>query len=393
MNKINNHDQIEEVFRVLKDPQKLWSDFYNKYKDNPQVLDLYEELRRYKEVGQKLEGVAEPNPCLQWQKLNYKITDQRRRRYSWMLAASVAVLLACTFVMQFEKIFNPQKVMVAKLQTIEKGNSKAVLITSAGEEYRLEAGADRIINEQDGVQICTDSNNVVKYAGVLDGKRKASEQPRFNTLKVPRLGEYQLVLSDGTKVWLNSQSELRYPVNFTGKQRVVELIGEAYFDVTPNPQKPFLVKTCQVDTRVLGTKFNVCTYPNEDMNITLVEGKVQLHSPQSSRDLILQPGENANKKVGASKIVVSKVDVRKYTAWRDGCFYFKKERLEDILTKLSRWYDFKVFYQNPVVKDYEFRMRADRKHDFKEIVRRLEQTGRISVQVKGNVVIISDAIR
>lgn len=393
MKKSYNHDQLEEVFQVLKNPQKYWSDFSEKYKSNQQMFDLYEELRQYKEAGQKLDQINAPNIGLEWQKLTYKLKHQQRRKRGWMVAASIVVLLSCTFILQFDRIINLMELNGNQLSQIEKGNSKALLITSGGNEYRLEEGINTIISEREGVQIHTDSNHVVQYVGVAGGSDESKLADMYNTLKVPRLGEYQLVLSDGTKVWLNSESELRYPVKFTGETREVELLGEAYFDVEKNPNKPFLVNTKNVNTRVLGTEFNVSAYLNEELNITLVEGSVELNSKQISGKVRLMPGDNANLKIGGDQIDVSQVDVRKYTAWRDGYFYFEKERLEDILTKLERWYDFKVFYQNPAVKDYAFRMRADRNHDFAEIVSRLEQTGRISLKIKGNVIVVSDVNR
>ena len=393
MKKSYNHDQLEEVFQVLKSPQKYWSHFFQKYGNNKQMLDLHEELRQYKEAGQKLEQIDAPNIGLEWQKLNYKLKDQQRRKRGWMVAASIAILLSCTIVLQFDRIVNLMELEENQLVQIEKGNSKALLITSSGNEYRLEEGINRIISEREGVQIHTDSNHVVQYTGIVEANEISKLAGMHNTLKVPRLGEYQLVLSDGTKVWLNSESELRYPIKFTGKTREVELIGEAYFDVQKNTEKPFLVKTKNIDTRVLGTEFNVSAYPNEELNITLIEGSVELNSNKVSSKVRLVPGDNANLKKGELKVSVSQVDVRKYTAWRDGYFYFEKERLEDILTKLERWYDFKVFYQNPAVKEYAFRMRADRKQDFTDIVSRLEQTGRISIEIKGNVIVVSDVNR
>ncbi|WP_320018596.1 FecR family protein [Labilibaculum manganireducens] len=393
MKKSYNHDQLEEVFQVLKNPQKYGSDFFQKYESNQQMLDLYNELRQYKESGQKLEQIDAPNIGLEWQKLTYKLKEQQRRKRGWMIAASVAVLLSCAFIFQFDRIVNQMDQDGNQLAQIEKGNSKALLITSGGNEYRLDEGINRIISEKEGVQIHTDSNHVVQYAGIAGESNENKLADMYNTLKVPRLGEYQLVLSDGTKVWLNSESELRYPVKFTGATREVELLGEAYFDVEKNPGKPFFVKTKSTTTRVLGTEFNVSAYPSEELNITLVEGSIELNSKQISGEVQLIPGDNANLKIGGDKIYVSQVDVRKYTAWRDGYFYFEKERLEDILTKLERWYDFKVFYQNPAVKDYAFRMRADRNEDFAEIVSRLEQTGRISMKLKGNVIVVSDVNR
>jgi len=391
MQKNYNHEQIEEVIQVLNDPKNRLLSFMTKYDDNKEMLDLYDELRNFKEAHLNLIQKDRPNLPLQWQKLNYKIGNSHKKKISWMIAASVILLISLTFVLQFETLFSPQQLVVDN-SPIEKGEAKAILITSSGKVVELDENKDWVLKEKQGVKIVGDTKNLIHYNKDPISKDKSAKMA-YNTLKIPRFAEYQIVLSDGTKVWLNSETELKYPIQFEGKQRVVELIGEAYFDVEKDASKPFFVKTKGIETRVLGTEFNVSAYPNEELNITLLEGKVQLAGKALSHKLILKPGENANRKRGATEMLVSEVDVKKITAWRDGYLYFEKERLEDILIKLQRWYDFKVFFQNPVVKDYEFRMRADKASDFNEIVNRLEATGRIQVDIKAKAVLISDVKR
>ncbi|MBI9057194.1 MAG: FecR family protein [Labilibaculum sp.] len=387
-----NHDKIEEVIQVLQAPKEYLSDFLNKYKDNNEMLDLYEEFRKYKEAGLKLEKINAPKANWEWSKLNSKLHRKQQKLKMWIAAASIVLIASISTLLTFE-YFIGDPLQMAQEVSIEKGNARAVLITSSGQEYKLEEGEIRSIADQSGVKIQTDSSNVIQYSSDALAMSKPELANKYNTLKVPRLGEYQIVLSDGTKVWINSESELKYPVHFNQKERVVELTGEAYFDVKSDANHPFIVKTNGVYTKVLGTEFNVSSYPSEDLNITLVEGSVALNQDFSKEAILLKPGENANRKQGENKISVSKVDVKKYIAWRDGYFYFKKERLEDILLKLERWYDFKVFYQNPDVKDYQFKMRADRNQEFNYIVSRLEQTGRISIEVNGNVIVVSDVQR
>jgi hypothetical protein len=387
-----NHDNIEEVFQVLRYPEKNLLLFKEKYRNNQSMLDLYEELRKYKEAGLKLEEINKPNVGLEWQKVNHHIRKKKQTSKIWWSAASIIILLSLTFVMALEGVFEKSHQLASQTE-IKKGDAKALLITSTGEEYELEDGIVKNIQDHGGIEIKADSNNVVQYGRLSSDATRTKLAQKYNTLKVPRFGEYQLVLADGTKVWLNSESELRYPIQFNQKERIVDLIGEAYFDVKTDPDHPFVVRTKEVDTRVLGTEFNVSSYPKEELNITLVEGKVQLNSSALPKPIILHPGENANRKVGEEEISVKEVDVNKYIAWRDGFFYFERERLEDIFLKLERWYDFKVFYQNQYVKDYLFRMRADRKQEFHEITGRLEQTGRISIEINGNVIVVSDVSR
>lgn len=387
-----NHDKIQEIIRVLRNPNDQLTEFLSKHKDDKEILDLYEEFRKYKEAGLKLEEINAPIVNWQWRKLNSKIQIKQRSMRMWIGAASFLLIASLGTLLTFE-YFIGDTTQLAQEVKIEKGNAKAVLITSSGEEYKLEEGKTRTITDQNGVRIKADSNNVVQYSTDALAMSDPKLNAQYNTLKVPRLGEYQIVLSDGTKVWINSESELKYPVHFNQKERVVELTGEAYFEVKSDPNHPFVVKSNGINTRVLGTEFNVSAYPNEEVNITLVEGKVELKSGQNSEKVQLLPGENANMQLASSVIVVKKVDVRKFIAWRDGYFYFEKGRLEDILTKLERWYDFKVFYQNPAVKNYQFRMRADRSQEFSDIVSRLEQTGRVAIEINEKVIVVSDVSR
>jgi len=387
-----NHDKIEEVIQVLQAPKEYLYDFLSKYRNNNEMLDLYEELRKYKEAGLKLEEINAPKVNWEWSKLNAKIQKKQQTFKIWITAASIVLIASISTLLTLEYFIDDTPQLSQKVN-IEKGNARAVLITSSGEEFKLEEGETRIIADQSGVKIQTDSNNVVQYSSEALAMSQPELTNKYNTLKVPRLGEYQIVLSDGTKVWINSESELKYPVQFNQKERVVELSGEAYFDVKSDPNHPFIVKTNGVYTKVLGTEFNVSSYPKEELNVTLVEGSVALQQTHIAETIILKPGENANQKLGEDDITVSKVDVNKFIAWRNGYFYFQRERLEDILLKLERWYDFKVFYQNPGVKDYLFKMRADRDQEFKDIVSRLEQTGRISIEINGNVIVVSDVSR
>lgn len=386
-----DHDKIEEVIQVLQAPKNYLPGFLNKYKDDKEMLDLYEELRKYKEAGLKLEEINSPKVNWEWSKFSSKLDKKKQTLRMWMAAASIVLLASISALLTLEFFLNDASQMAQV--NIEKGNARATLITSSGQEYSLEEGKNRTITDQHGVVIQADSNNVVQYTSEALAMSDPKLANKYNTLKVPRLGEYQIVLSDGTKVWINSESELKYPVQFNQKERVVELSGEAYFDVKSDPKHPFIVKTNGVYTKVLGTEFNVSSYPKEELNVTLVEGSVALQQTHIAETIILKPGENANQKLGEDDITVSKVDVNKYIAWRNGYFYFQRERLEDILLKLERWYDFKVFYQNPGVKDYLFKMRADRDQEFKDIVSRLEQTGRISIEINGNVIVVSDVSR
>ncbi len=391
--KKNKLEHIQEVLSVLENPQKYNSSFFIKYADDLEMLDLYEEMRKYKEAGLSLNQVSEPDVKLQWNILSKKIQPKNTWTVFTAIAASVVILFTIGFLLTTDWNADLTSHMAQSKLEIAPCESRAILITSDGQKSFLDTDNSILIKEKQGIDIVSINKNTLSYqAGACEDTLR--EKNAYNTIKIPRAGEYQLILSDGTKVRLNSETELRYPLKFAGKQRVVELIaGEVYFDVVSNSKKPFIVKTKDVDTRVLGTKFNVSAYPNEDLNITLVEGKVSLNNKRSKEEHLLAPSENAKLKLNDSQISIAKVDVKKHVAWIDGYFYFEKERLEDMLMKLERWYDFKVFYQNSKVKDYVFRMRADRNLPFDKVLDRLEMTGKIKIEINGKALLVSDVER
>ena len=166
----------------------------------------------------------------------------------------------------------------------------------------------------------------------------------FNTLKTPRGGQFKVILPDCTHVWINSASQLRYPTAFTGNNRIVELEGEAYFEVTHDRQKPFKVKVGDLFVNVLGTKFNIMAYSDEpSVQTTLVNGSVELNLLGNSK--LIQPGEQANIKAGSSEFIIANPDLNQVLAWKEGKFLFNNLDIKSIMRQISRWYDIDVEYR------------------------------------------------
>ncbi len=177
----------------------------------------------------------------------------------------------------------------------------------------------------------------------------------WNEIIIPAGESAELYLSDGTHVWLNSNTELRYPAKFEGKKREIELTGEAYFDVSHNPDNPFFVQTRGLTVSVAGTSFNVQAFGYEDnVNVTLVEGKVHLQSPGGKLLSELSPGENALYDLKKSAITISKADTEFYTSWKEGYLVFRDEKLEDIARKFERWYNIKVFFEDDGIRQIKY---------------------------------------
>jgi len=208
-----------------------------------------------------------------------------------------------------------------------------------------------------------------------------------HTINVPSKGEYFVQLSDGTKVWINSESTLKFKSKFTGKQRVVDLEGEAYFEVTKNPHKPFIVRTPNTFVKVLGTKFNVKAYADEDYTYTtLNEGKVKLI--MDDKQQVLAPDEQIIFDKKNHQYTKKVVDASIYTAWTQGRFVFKDERLEDILSSLSRWYGVEVFYKHTLQKEERFSISVNRYDEIQPLLNHIELTGDIHLKINKSALIV-----
>jgi ferric-dicitrate binding protein FerR (iron transport regulator) len=200
-------------------------------------------------------------------------------------------------------------------------------------------------------------------------------------------GQYQLLLPDGSKVWLNSGSSIRFPTAFIGKERVVELKGEAFFDIKENKKMPFIVRTNNsMDIKVLGTQFNVMAYEDEkSINTTLLEGSVQILKETGST--YLEPGQAAVLNKGSGKIKVAPADIEDAVAWKNGYFIFSNENIESIMRKVSRWYNVEIEYQGNL-NNKDFVGTISRDKNISELLKMLELTGAIHFRIEGRRVTV-----
>lgn len=214
----------------------------------------------------------------------------------------------------------------------------------------------------------------------------------YNKLRVPRGGTFQLALEDGTKIWLNSESELTYPEVFVGESREVYLDGEAYFDVAKDAYRPFIVHSGIQHIQVLGTTFGITNYSDiREVSTTLVSGKVQVKFPEISDEIfLLEPGCRLCYDRKDQKIRKQMVNADEYVAWKDGKYVFNGKPLEDILETLARWYDFQVFYQTHSVKERLFSGELMRFESFRDILGIIEEVSNVKFSIKQHTVIVAD---
>ena len=279
---------------------------------------------------------------------------------------------------------NKQEKVVYAEVPVQPGRKQAVLTLSSGQQVML---ADTIVHvNEKGMVISNFPDKELVYKIMNDTMKT---ETIYNTATVPRGGEYNLVLADGTIVWLNSDSHIRYPVTFSGNTRQVELEGEAYFEVAKDVEKPFIVRMNEYNVRVTGTQFNVRNYLNESLATTLVEGGVQIE--RKGKVDRLRPGQQAV--LENNEIRIRVVNVEEQVAWRHGAFGFTQCRLENIMEELARWYDVDVFYMNQQVKDYHFSAWFKRSSSINEVINILEKTKKISLDLKGRILTVKDISR
>lgn len=233
--------------------------------------------------------------------------------------------------------------------TLEPGQTKAILKLNDGQQIDLSAISKDTVLVYKETKVRLDSSHCLSYSA----QEPIGQELIYNTILIPRGGEYRLVLADGTIVWLNADSELKYPVYFTSGQRKVFLRGEAYFEVARNEKQPFIVEVEGMDVKVLGTKFNINASRADGIwRTTLVEGKVKVSDHRTAESVILLPDQQAESRSG--HLYVKQVDASVSTAWRQGKFYFQSETLEEIAAQLERWYDIQFFFTRESLKKEKF---------------------------------------
>lgn len=307
-------------------------------------------------------------------------TKPRRasRSLRWIrYVAAVVVLLIGSGILYHVRTSRPEPVMAAFPAA---GAAMARLTLSDGRVMQF-SGVMSDTLQQAGVRLYA-SGEKIEYR--LESGEKTNG---FNELEVPRKGEFFLLLSDGTRVWLNSETRLRYPVVFAATERQVEVSGEAYFEVSKDTDRPFLVNIPgQTTVEVTGTAFNVHAYPDEVMTkVTLVEGCVSLSNPLGK--VALLPGEQGQAVTGRLP-EKSLVNVNLYTAWKDGRFVFKEQTLEEIMQTISRWYDVQVEFADQAVRQVTFSGNIRRYDDFGKIIGMLESIRIARFEVKGNQIYV-----
>lgn len=328
-----------------------------------------------------------------WQKVFNTINlNKKRKRLQifYMVGRVAAVFCICAglsyLLISTINNFDSNSVKQYAQNDEHKESPKAILVLEDGKQIDLTQYNVKDIS-QSGVVISMNEQELVYN---VNDSITPTLKEIYNTIIIPKAGEYSFMLADGTKVWVNSDTKLRYPVKFLGDKRVVYLEGEAYFEVRKNENKPFIVRTfAGVDVEVLGTRFNVEAYKDsEKIKTTLIAGKVDVSKGEKSH--ILTPNQQLVFNMQSNTMVKKEVDAYMFVAWKDGKFLFENEKLETIMMKLSRWYNVEVFYMNQDVKDFHFTGDMERYEDISTILKLIEESTDIKFRIKEKTIIISN---
>jgi transmembrane sensor len=348
-------------------------DWFNKITSDNYKIKKIEDLQRVdREKG--------------WQK--FKIKQNKFGRYKlyirWGLNAAAVILPLLVAVYLYTNTNKSSSEETVKKQAhIEPGYAKATLILSDGTDIRLDSTAQEKLQEKNG-NIISLKDKQIKYS-------RKSDHPiskiAYNTLITPRGGEYELKLEDGTRIKLNCDSELKYPVAFGENERRVYLRGEAYFEVAKG-KYPFAVNINGLEIKVLGTKFNISAYEGDDaIKTTLLEGSVNVKTLVDS--LILSPGYQVSMHKEKEGLDSYRVDVDLYTGWVHNEFRFEGENLGDVMKKIARWYDIEVKFKDQAVMKRQLTARLNRFEDFTVLISMIERASGVNIDVNNRRVMIS----
>lgn len=333
----------------------------------------------------KIHELSEVDTALALKKL-------KRRNHAKMyllasrVAASLIIFLSVGILFYLDTEVEVEKdTKIVHFSDISKqGKPTAILTLSSGENIQLGEAETKTIKTKHNTIINIDSANIIKY----NNSKSIAQTPVFNTVTIPKGGEYSLILADGSKVWLNSETSIKFPIKFTGNTREVFLNGEAYFDVKKDASKAFIVRNEKADVKVLGTSFNLMSYKNEKKaEITLVSGKVEICKGKHVKTIV--PGQQAKIGEETGEITVNKVDTHFYTAWREGAFYFDNTKLYDLTVRLSRWYNVEFFFEDSSLKDLRFSGGVTKYRSIDYLLDLIAKTNQVEFKIKEKAIWIS----
>lgn len=376
---------------ITPEESQQLNEWYHSFDDSEVVVETEEEMN-WLQIKNRLQNKIGLTMQVQTAK------SQKRWIKKWHIPVAAAVLLLSLTALLYWQ-HNNIKTGAADMakanqpikQDIAPGGNKAVLTLADGSHIILDSVASGTISQQGMIAVKKLENGVLAYTVATDTTNNLETALTYNTISTPKGGQYQVTLADGTKVWLNAASSIRFPVKFSGTERPVEITGEAYFEVAKNPSMPFKVKAAGTVIEVLGTHFNINAYTDEaTVKTTLLEGKVKI-TPSGNNHVatsrFLTPGQQALVDPYGSIRINNQADVEEAVAWKNGRFQFNSADLHSILRQIARWYDVDIEYK--INTDLHFTGQITRNENVSKVLEKLKLTGEVTFTVEGRKIIVS----
>lgn len=384
----------EGTVNEVKEFWKLFSELDEKDPVKQELWQLWHEL-------DEEETLALPNWDAVLDKINAQVVNWeqapkvsvQRKHFFWRIAAAAAIL--CVLGMAAYLLNENKKIDISTAansikstdRDIAPGGNKAVLILSNGKAVVLDSMRQGQLAVQGNSKVMKINNGLLAYNQQL-AKAHIPGPVKYNTLKTPRGGMYQLVLPDGTKTWLNAASSIRFPVAFTGKERRVEISGEVYFEVAKDENKPFIVKKGHMAISVLGTHFNVMAYDDEaGIKVTLLEGLVRISQEATNNTRLVKRGEQALVTPDGPIALTKGVNMEEAIAWTNNLFWFDGNNIQTVMGRISRWYNIDVEIKGNISQHFTGVIPRDLM--VSEVFKVLNKTGKINYKIEGNKIIVS----
>ncbi|MBO5252195.1 MAG: FecR domain-containing protein [Bacteroidaceae bacterium] len=375
-------DGMEKALSMMEHPEEYTEDEILEIMEDEECMQVCQDILDCRLAMQQEHLSYKPDVEAEWGKFRQKHSRRSNRYWVTMgvaigMAASFLLVLAFSWVTGFG---GWPKDTVVYFTAVDGSSQDITLQTTSGVHVSLDKQSVREeLDEVGAVLVQTDSVRL-EYTEFV-------EKVETHLLSTPRGKTFEVVLADGSKIWLNADSRLEYPSRFVGDRRVVKLHGEAYFQIAKDENRPFIVETDGLQTVVLGTEFNVRNYKKENSHVTLIKGSVKVNNTANEHSVVLVPGENARVLEDGS-LGIQEVDVDTYIYWRDGYFYFDNRTLADIMQEIGRWYNVNVVFDDARVMNYKLRYFCKRDEGIEKAVERLQCLKKAQVSLDGNTVYI-----
>lgn len=371
---INNHN--DELLKIMEELPSLTKESLDKLKNDEQLMQECRNLQMMAAISRTERENLDIDDLLTKFKQKQKKKNIAIRKYV-LYAASIAAITIIAFIWSTN---HWQYTVEAKQILVFQADTASMSVTLKTERKNNENSSNSYWN--------TTTPNTLNYQQTDNLQKIAASQiPETHTLSVPKGKAFKIILSDGSEVDMNADSRLIYPTRFTGNVRSVYLEGEAYFKISKDEKHPFIIQTKDMQTKVLGTEFNISSYTGNATKVTLIKGKVEVANAMGKNATQIKPGEQASIQEDGN-FTIKKVELDPYIYWQEGYFYYDNVSLAEIMTAIGRWYNMTVIFRNADAMSYKMHYVADRNQDINHVIKLLNGMEKGKIYIKDNKIYV-----